>query len=163
MPSRIKIPANYQNGRLAAVQAGEDGYDDAILLNERGKVAEGPGACVFLVRDEIAITPPITTGVLESITRATVIQFLEKELSVQVHEREVDRTELYITDEVFFCGSALDITPILSVDRYVVGDGKIGDLTARIQHIYEQVIRGEDPRCAEWLLPVYRTEGQSGS
>lgn len=159
MPPRIKISANYQNGRLAAVQAREDGYDDAILLNELGKVAEGPGACVFLVRDGTAITPPVTSGILESITRATAIQLFEQELSVPVVEREVDRTELYIADEVFFCGTAVEITPILSVDRYVVGSGKTGRLTTQMQQIYEQIVRGEDPRYTDWLLPVHRTEG----
>jgi branched-chain amino acid aminotransferase len=155
VPPRIKIAANYQNGRLAAVQAAEDGYDDAILLNERGKVAEGPGSCVFLVRDGTAITPPVTAGILESITRATLIQLLQDELSVPVIEREVDRTELYIADEVFFCGSALEVTPILSVDKYVLGNGKVGDLTAQLQHVYEQVIRGNNPTYADWVLPVY--------
>ena len=155
MPPRIKIAANYQNGRLAHVQAREDAYDDAILLNERGKVAEAPGACVFLLRDGTAITPPVTAGILESITRATMIQLLQDELSVPVIEREVDRTELYIADEVFFCGSALEVTPILSVDKYVVGNGKVGDLTAQLQHVYEQVIRGNNPTYADWVLPVY--------
>ena len=155
MPPRIKVAANYQNGRLAHVQAREDGYDDAILLNERGKMAEGPGACVFLIRHGTAITPPVTAGILESITRATLIQLLQDELSVPVIEREVDRTELYIADEVFFCGSALEVTPILSVDRYVVGNGKVGDLTAKLQHVYDQVIRGNNPTYADWLLPVY--------
>jgi branched-chain amino acid aminotransferase len=156
MPPRVKISANYQNGRLAAVQAAEDGYDDAILLNERGKMAEGPGACVFLVRGGVVITPPITAGILESITRATVIQLLQQELSVPVLEREVDRTELYIADEVFYCGSALEITPILSVDRYSVGEGRIGTLSAQLQQIYGRILRGENPKYADWLLPVYR-------
>jgi len=157
MPPRIKVAANYQNGRLAHVQAREDGYDDAILLNERGKVAEAPGACVFLVRDGTAITPPVTAGILESITRATMIQLFEQELSVPVVEREVDRTELYIADEVFCCGSALEITPILSVDRYAVGDEEVGNLTSRLQNLYERILRGEEPSYMEWLLPVYRS------
>lgn len=155
MPPRIKVAANYQNSRLAVVQAMQDGYDDAILLNERGKVAEGSGACVFLVRGGTAITSPVTGGILESITRAAVIQLFQEELSVPVVEREVDRTELYIADEAFFCGTALEITPILSVDRYAVGDGDIGDATGRLQRAYERIIRGDDPRYTEWLLPVY--------
>jgi branched-chain amino acid aminotransferase len=155
IPPRIKAAANYQNGRLATVQAAEDGYDSAILLNELGKVAEGPGACVFLVRDGTALTPPVTGGILESITRATLIELLQEEMSAPVVEREVDRTELYIADEVFMCGSAFEVTPIFSVDRYPVGDGKLGPLTARLQTEYENVIRGKNPKYSNWVLPVY--------
>ena len=155
MPPRIKAAANYQNGRLANVQAAEDGYDSAILLNSQGKVAEGPGACVFLVRDGTAITPPVTGGILESITRATLIDLFREEMSVPVVEREVDRTELYIADEVFMCGSAFEVWPIFSVDRYLIGDGQIGPLTAQLQVEYENVVRGKNPEYSEWLLPVY--------
>ncbi|HUS70751.1 MAG TPA: branched-chain amino acid transaminase [Anaerolineae bacterium] len=155
IPPRIKAAANYQNGRLATVQAAEDGYDDAILLNELGKVAEAPAACVFLVRDGTALTPPVTGGILESITRTTLIQLLEEQMSVPVVEREVDRTELYIADEVFMCGSAFEVTPIFSVDRYQVGDGKVGPLTARLQTEYENVVRGKNPKYSDWVLPVY--------
>jgi branched-chain amino acid aminotransferase len=155
VPPRIKASANYQNGRLAAVQAMEDGYDDALLLNELGKVAEAPGACVFLVRDGTALTAPVTGGILESITRTTLIQLLEEEMSVPVVQRQVDRTELYIADEVWMCGSALEVTPIVSVDRFPVGDGQIGPVTARLQREYEAVIRGKNPKYSDWVLPVY--------
>jgi len=155
MPPRIKASANYQNGRLATVQAAEDGYDSALLLNELGKVAEAPGACVFLVRDGTALTPPVTGGILESITRATLIELFREEMSVPVVEREVDRTELYIANEVFFCGSAFEVLPVFSVDRYQVGDGKIGALTAELQSAYEKAVRGENARYSDWLAPVY--------
>jgi branched-chain amino acid aminotransferase len=154
-PPRIKISANYHNGRLAAVQAASDGYDSAILLDDRGKVAEGPVACVFLIRDGMAITPPITGGILESITRTTVMELLGNELSIPVAEREVDRTELYIAEEAFFCGTAIEIAPILSVDRYALGGGKIGDTTARLEEVYERTVRGENPRYEKALLPAY--------
>jgi branched-chain amino acid aminotransferase len=155
MPPRIKAAANYQNGRLANAQAVEDGYDGAILLNELGKVAEGPGACVFLVRDGTAITPPVTGGILESITRTTLIQLFRDEMSVPVVEREVDRTELYIADEVFYCGSAFEITPIFSVDKFQVGEGQVGPLTAQLQTEYDTVIRGKNSKHRNWLSPVY--------
>jgi len=154
-PPRIKISANYHNSRLAAVQAALDGYDSAILLDDRGKVAEGPVACVFLVRDGVAITPPVTGGILESITRTTIMELLEDELSIPVVEREVDRTELYIAEEAFFCGTAIEIAPILSVDRYVLGDGRIGGMTARLEEAYECTVRGENPRYEKALLPAY--------
>ena len=155
MPPRIKIHANYQNSRLAHVQARVDGYDSTILLNEREKVAEGPGACVFMIRDEVAITPPVTSGILESITRVTLLQLLEERLSIKVVEREVDRTELYIADEVFFCGTAYEITPIHSVDRYPVGEGETGPLTRALRKAFRKVVLGDDPEYKDWLLPVY--------
>jgi branched-chain amino acid aminotransferase len=156
VPPRIKAAANYQNGRLAHVQAVEDGYDTAILLSELGKVAEGPGACIFLVRDGTAITPPVTGGILESITRTTLIQLFQDEMSVPVVEREVDRTELYIADEAFMCGSAYEVMPIFSVDRYQVGNGKVGPLTAQVQTEYDNVIRGKNPKYMDWLTPVHK-------
>ena len=138
-----------------SVQASVDGYDGAIILNDQGKVAEGPGACVMIVRDGRPILPPITAGVLESITRNTLVELLAAEMKLDTLEREVDRTELYLADEVFFCGSAWEITPITSVDRYPVGDGTIGPVTRKIRHIYQDVIRGRMPKYKHWLTPVY--------
>jgi branched-chain amino acid aminotransferase len=154
-PPRIKISANYHNGRLAAVQAALDGYDGAILLDGRGKVAEGPVACVFLVRDGVAITPPVTGGILESITRTTIMELLEGELSIPVVEREVDRTELYVAEEAFFCGTAMEIAPILSVDKYPVGAGELGEITQHLETLYQSAVRGEKSSYLDSLLPVY--------
>lgn len=154
MPPRIKAGANYQNSRMAIVEAQVNGYDNAILLDERGKVTEGPGACIFLVRDGIPITPPITGSILESITRATVIELLARELSLRTVEREVDRTELYVADEVFYCGTAWEITPVTSVDRLPVGDGKVGPITEDLQSRYFDVVRGVNQTYSEWLTPV---------
>lgn len=155
MPPRIKAGANYQNSRMAAVEARVNGYDNAILLDESGKVSEGPGACIFLVRDGIPITPPITSSILESITRATVIELLAKEFNLRTVEREVDRTELYVADEVFYCGTAWEITPVTSVDRLPVGDGKVGRITKDLQSCYFDVARGRNQAYGEWLTPVY--------
>jgi branched-chain amino acid aminotransferase len=137
------------------VQAAVDGYDGAIILNDRDKVAEGPGACVLIVRDGRPILPPITAGVLESITRNTLIDLFRAEMKLEALEREVDRTELYLADEVLFCGSAWEITPITSVDRYPVGDGTIGPLTRKVRQIYQDIIRGRFPKYKHWLTPVY--------
>jgi len=155
MPPRVKAGANYHQSRLVSVQASVDGYDGAIILNDRDKVAEGPGACVMIVRDGRPILPPITAGVLESITRNTLVELLAAEMKLDTLEREVDRTELYLADEVFFCGSAWEITPITSVDRYPVGDGTIGPVTRKIRQIYQDVIRGRKPKYKHWLTPVY--------
>jgi branched-chain amino acid aminotransferase len=156
IPPRIKAGANYQNSRLAAVEARVNGYDNAILLNRQGKVAEGTNACVFIVRDGVPVTPGVTDGILESITRATLIELFQVELGLTVVEREVDRTELYVAEEVFFCGSGAEILPIGSVDRYLVGGGKVGPMTRRIRAVYSDVVRGRNPKYAGWLLPVYR-------
>lgn len=154
MPPRAKAVANYQNSWLATTEAGLDGYDSAILLNERGKVSEGPGACLMLVRQEKVITPPVTSGILESITRLTLIKLLSEILGMEVVEREVDRTELYVAQEAFFCGTGEEITPIVSVDRLPVGDGEVGPLTKKVIDLYHDLVRGIDERYPEWRTPV---------
>ncbi|MDI3339910.1 MAG: branched-chain amino acid transaminase [Sphaerobacter sp.] len=154
MPPRVKNMSNYRNGQLAAMEAATNGYDTAILLNAQGKVAEGPGACLMLVRNGRLITPDVTSSILESITRDALITMAREDLGIEVIERPVDRTELYIADEVFFCGTAAEITPIVSVDRYPVGDGTPGPITRRLEQLYHDVLRGIDPRHAEWRTPV---------
>lgn len=155
LPMRVKANANYQNGRLAVQEAKANGYGAAILLDAAGKLAEGPGMCLFLVRRGVAITPSITSGILESITRETVIRLLREELGVAVEERTVDRSELYAAEEAFFCGTAWEVTPIVSVDRLPVGGGTVGPLTRRLQALYLAVARGESALHPEWRTPVY--------
>lgn len=154
MPMRAKVNANYQNGRLATLQATADGYDTAILLNSRGKVAEGPGMCFFLVRDGVAITPHTSSDILESITRSTVLQLLE-EMGVPVVERDVDRSELVAADEAFFCGTAWEVTPITSIDKLAVGAGGVGPLTKNLQERYFDVCHGTTGAHGEWRMAVY--------
>jgi len=156
VPPRIKSGANYHNSRLAVMEARTNGYSgQPILLNERGKVSEGPGACFCMVRDGALITPPVTANILESITRATVLELARDVLRVPVEEREIDRTELYVADEGFFCGSGWEITPIRSVDRYPLGAGQPGPLTRKLQEIYFSVVEGRVAQYRRWLLPVY--------
>ncbi|MER0478959.1 branched-chain amino acid transaminase [Streptomyces sp. Edi2] len=153
MPPRAKAFSNYHNGRLAVLEARENGHDWPILLNERGKVSEGPGACVALVRDGVVITPSITSGVLESVTRESAITLL-READITVEEREVDRTELYLADEVFFLGTAWEILPITSVDGLRVGEGIMGPVASRLEETYAEVVRGESARHKDWLTEV---------
>jgi branched-chain amino acid aminotransferase len=153
MPPRIKASANYHAGRLATLQAKTDGYDSAILLTSRGKVSEAAAACLFLVRDGVLATPSRSSDILESITRATVIT-LARELGIPVEEREVDRSELYIADEVFLCGTGQELVPVTSVDRLAVGRGTPGTITQRLQSAYEAVVRGLTDAHAEWRTPV---------
>jgi branched-chain amino acid aminotransferase len=155
IPPRVKAAANYQNSRLALLQARTDGYDDAILLNSDGSVAEGPGYTLFLVRDEQPITSPVTSNILEGVTRATLLTLFRETLSVEPREREVDRTELYIADEAFFAGTAAEVTPILSVDRHPIGGGAVGPLTAKVREAYFQAVRGGSGPHPEWRTPVY--------
>ncbi len=156
MPPRIKCSANYQNGRLAMLEARANGYEGALLLNGRGKLAEAPGACCFIVRNGVPATPPVTADILESVTRATLLELFRTELGQTPVEREIDRTELYLADEVFLCGSGWEITPILSIDRLPLGNGQEpGPLTRAMQACYFAVVRGEKPAYRRWLTPVY--------
>ncbi|WP_195518738.1 branched-chain amino acid transaminase [Mediterraneibacter gnavus] len=152
---RIKCGANYMNSRVGQREALRNGYDTCIFLNELGKVAEGPGSCFFMVKDGVIITPKLTDSVLESITRDTVIQIAKSE-NIPVVERTIDRTELYTCDEAFLCGSAMEITPVLSVDKYLVGKGEVGVLTKRLHLLYLDVVRGKNKKFKNWITPVYR-------
>jgi branched-chain amino acid aminotransferase len=154
MPPRVKNLSNYRNSQLASMEAKLDGYDTAILLNHQGKVSEGPGSCVALVTDGQLITPDIGSGILESITRDALIVLAREVLGLEVVEREVDRTELYLADEVFTCGTAAEITPIVSIDHYAVGDGTIGPVTQALEAAFEDVLRGRERRYASWRTPV---------
>jgi len=155
VPPRLKSGANYQNSRLAQTEARVNGYDTAIILNHRGTVAEGPGACLMMVRDGKLVTPPVTAGILESITRTTLMDLAARELGMDVVEREIDRTELYVADEVFMCGSGLEVLPITSIDRIQIGEGARGSITKSIQDVYFAAARGENPAYRHWLTPVY--------
>lgn len=155
MPPRIKAAGNYQNARLALIQAEYDGYDGVLMLDSMGHVTEEARGCVFLVRDGVAITPPITNDILESITRETIIQLLGEAHSITVQEREIDRTEFYIADEVFLCGTGLGVTPVGTVDRFSVGDGKAGPVTLAVGQTYLDIVTGRSDAHGEWLDPVY--------
>ena len=152
---RIKCGANYINSRVGQREALRNGYDTCIFLNEVGKVAEGPGSCFFMIKNNTVITPQLTDSVLESITRDTVIQ-LAKHMGYEVVERSIDRTELYTCDEAFLCGSAMEITPILSIDRYVIGDGDTGSITKNIHLKYLNVVQGKDKNFEQWVTPIYK-------
>ena len=152
---RAKVGANYINSRMAYLEARENGYDTALILNNQGRISEGPGACFFMVRDNKLITPPPTASVLESITRDTIIRIAAELLGIETQERDIDRTELYICDEAFLCGSAMEITHITNIDGLAVGDGKLGKITQDLSNIYHQIITGQLSQYKEWLTPIY--------
>lgn len=162
MPPRIKASANYQNGRLGKMQAKLDGYDSCIFLNTQGKVTEGPGACLFIVRNGNLLTPPTTAGILESITRDTLITLAEQHLQIDVQERDIDRTELYIADEAFFCGSGEELTPIVSIDKHQIGDGVLGRISELIRSLYLDTTRGCRTEYSDWLTAVEVGKGVAG-
>lgn len=142
MPPRIKTGANYHNSRLAQHEAIRDGYQTAVLLNSRGTVAEAPGSCVVMVRNGELVTPPGSSGVLEGITVDTVERLAGEELGMRLVRREIDRSELYVADELFLCGTLSELLPIRSVDRIEVGDGGIGQVTRTLKHAYGELVHG---------------------
>lgn len=152
---RAKVGANYINSRMAYLEAQQNGYDTALIPNCQGKIAEGPGACFFMVRDDTLFTPPPTASVLESITRDTIIRLAKDLLGIATVERDIDRTELYICDEAFLCGSAMEIGHITDVDGYTVGNGAVGSITRRLSESYHQAITGRLEQYRDWLTPVY--------
>lgn len=151
---RIKCGANYINSRVGQREALSNGYDTCIFLNEAGKVSEGPGSCFFLVRNGELITPQLTDSVLESITRDTVIKIAESK-GYKVVERTIDRTELYTCDEAFLCGSAMEMTPVLSLDKYIIGNDETGKITQELHMIYLDVVRGKVEQFKDWVTPIY--------
>ena len=152
---RIKCGANYINSRVGQREALRNGYDTCIFLNEVGKVAEGPGSCFFMVKGDTLITPRLTDSVLESITRDTVIKLATEELGMKFVERTIDRTEVYMADEAFLCGSAMEVTPIYTVDRYVIGTGEQGEWTKRIHLKYLECVQGKLAKYQDWLTAIY--------
>jgi branched-chain amino acid aminotransferase len=154
MPPRIKAVTNYHNSRFGLLEARRNGYDEAIFLTLEGKVTEGADSCFAMVRNGVLVTPPVTASVLESVTRSTLLELAAEDLGLRVQEREIDPTELYAADEAFLCGSGAEIRPVLSVDRFPVGDGRIGPVTRQFWGAYEDVIRGRNKVRASWLTPV---------
>ncbi len=155
MPPRVKCASNYQNGRLASLQAKADHYDLPILLSSSGHVAEGPGSCLFMVRKGRLFTPSVSSDILEGVTRDTVMALARGDHGLSVEEREIDRSELYIADELFVCGTASEIVPVTSVDGLPVGGGEVGPVTRALAQAYARAVRG-GAGPDHWFTPVYQ-------
>lgn len=151
---RIKCGANYINSRVGQREALRNGYDTCIFLNNAGKVSEGPGSCFFAVKNGVLITPQLTDSVLESITRDTILRLAQAD-GIPVQERTIDRTELYTCDEAFLCGSAMELTPVLSIDRYPIDTLREASVTRRLHHLYLQAVQGELAGREDWVTPIY--------
>lgn len=156
IPSRGKVTGGYINSAFAKSEAHWNGYDEAIVLNQDGHVAEGSAMNLFIVRDGRLRTPLVSDNILEGITRNTIIELAKNELGLEVVERSIDRSELYIADEVFFCGTGAQVAAVAEVDHRPIGSGKMGRITKQIQDRYFAIVRGRDPKYQHWLSAVYR-------
>jgi len=157
IPARAKICGAYVNSALASDEARRCGFDEAIFLNESGHVAEGATCNLFMVRKRQLITPSVTENVLEGITRDTVMELARRELGLEVVERPIDRSELYICDELFFTGTAVGVMPVVRVDHRPVKDAAIGSITRAIRQLYFDATRGHLEFYRKWLMPVYES------
>jgi len=155
IPARAKIVGAYVNSAFAKSEAQLNGADEAIVLTLDGHVSEGSAENLFMVRRGHLVTPPVSEDILEGITRAGIIEIAERELGLGVVERQIDRTELYVADELFLCGTGAQVSPVTEVDRHRIADGAIGPITRRIKDVYFDAVRGRLPAYAHWLTPVY--------
>lgn len=153
-PPRIKSTANYHNARLTQLQAKADGYDGALMLTPQGKVSEAPIACFFMVRDGKLITPSVTSNILESITRDTILTLYKEMTGRDAEQRDVDRSELYFAEEAFVCGTGQELLPVTSIDKLPVGQGEVGELTKKLRQRYFDIVRGNTPDHPEWRTVI---------
>lgn len=154
VPAMAKASGHYINAVLARVEAAQNGFDEAVFLDHRGFVAEGSGENIFIVRNGALHTPPVSAGILEGITRDSVCTIV-RDHGIELHERDISRSELYWCDEAFFTGTAAEVSPIVSIDRRTIGDGKAGPLTRKMRTLYSDVVSGENKQYRHWLTPVY--------
>lgn len=160
IPARAKICGAYVNSALASDEARQSGFDEAILLNQDGHVAEGATCNLFMVRDRRLITPPVYDNVLEGITRNSILQLARREMRLEVVERTIDRSELFVCDEAFFTGTAVGIAPIVRINHRPVRDAAIGPVTRGLQQLYADAVHGRIHDYLDWLTPVYHPAPQ---
>jgi branched-chain amino acid aminotransferase len=158
IPARGKITGAYVNSAFSKTEAILNGFDEAIVLNSNGHVSEGSAENIFIVRDGVVSTPPVTDNILEGITREVVIELCRSDLGLPVEERSIDRSELYIADEVFFTGTGVQIAAIIEVDRRQVGTGAMGPVVRELRDLYFDIVRGRVPRYRSSCTPVYTKE-----
>ncbi|MBE9525326.1 MAG: branched-chain amino acid transaminase [Chloroflexi bacterium] len=155
IPARGKITGAYANSAFIKTDALRAGFDEALVLTQSGHLSEGSAENVFMIRDGALITPPITDNVLEGITRRSVMELTEKELGMPVIERHIDRTEVYLCDELFLTGTAAQITAVTRVDHRAIGSGTMGPVAQQLRSIFSDIVRGMQPAYAAWNTPVY--------
>lgn len=155
IPPRVKATASYLNSALASLEVLENGFDEAILLTQEGYVCEGPGENLFMVRNGKLITPAVSENILEGITRNVVMELAKNELGIEVEERRVTRTELYAADEIFFSGTAMEVTPVVEVDRRTIGTGHTGDVCKALKKLFFEITVNKNSKYSNWCTPVY--------
>ncbi len=155
LPPRAKVAGGYVNSALIKTDAQLKGFDDAVVLNQDGHIAEGSAQNLFMLRDDRLVTTPSTANILEGITRDTVLALARAELGLTVEIREIDRSELYLAQEVFLCGTGVQIAAVTSIDFYKLGDGRIGPVTQQMRDLYFRVVNGEVAKYRHWCSPVY--------
>jgi branched-chain amino acid aminotransferase len=155
IPARAKVTGSYVNSALARSEAFENGYDEAIMLTVDGHVSEGSAENLFMVKDGVAVTPPVTDDILEGITRNLLVDLIRDRLGLEVVERSIDRTELYACDELFLCGTGAQVSPVIELDKRRIGSGTVGHYSRQLQDVYFRAVRGDDARYREWVLPVH--------
>jgi branched-chain amino acid aminotransferase len=149
-PMQAKAAANYSNAALARIEALENGYDEAIMLNYSGKVSEGSAENIFIIKDNIIQTPPLSAGLLEGITRDSIIQIIEENGGFVI-ERDLERDDLYAADEIFMTGTAAEVKSVTQVDKVKIGNGKMGNITKALQKSFTKAVMGKDDRFLPWL------------
>jgi branched-chain amino acid aminotransferase len=155
IPARSKITGSYVNSAFSKTDANLNGHDEAIVLTAEGHVSEGSAENLFMVRDGLLVTPPVTDDILEGVTRAGLMDLAQRELGLETVVRSIDRSELYVAEEIFLCGTGAQVSPVTSVDHRPVGEGHIGPITARIKDLYFDAVRGRLPAYGDWVSPVY--------
>lgn len=158
IPARAKISGSYVNAALAKTEAQHAGFDDCIMLSENGQVSEGSAMNLFLVKRGQLVTTPVSENILEGITRATIMEFAQADYDISTVTRQIDRSELYTADEVFFCGTGAQIAPVVEIDHRKIGKGSPGPISQKILSGYEAICRGRNPKYSRWLAPVYDTK-----
>ncbi len=154
IPARGKVAGAYANSALIKTDANRSGFDEALVLDQNGHVSEGSAMNIFMVRDGVVITPPVTDNVLEGITRRTIIELARKELNMEVVERSIDRTEVFVSEEIFMTGTAAQVTVVTKVDHRPVGAGVMGPVASKLRTLYDGVVRAQNPKYAHWNLEV---------
>lgn len=154
IPARGKVSGAYVNSALIKSDAVRAGFDEALAMDGNGHISEGSAMNIFMLRDGVLITPPVTDNILEGITRRTVIELARNELGLTVTERSIDRTETFIAEEFFLCGTAADITAVTMIDHRPVSTGKMGPVTTQLRTQYQDVIRGRNPKYKNWNVAV---------
>jgi len=155
VPARAKITGAYINSALAKTEAVLNGFDEAVVLTGDGHVSEGSAENLFIIRNGVLLTPPVTENILEGVTRKVIMELAQEELGLEVVERPIDRTELYVADEAFFCGTGVQVAAVTHIDHRPVGTGKLGPIVKALRDLYFDIVRGQVEKYKHWCTPVY--------